>query len=73
MILGQKFRVLGFFPLIGIGLLVDFRNEKVVSLLCEHMDYSFASAMHPDGLRFAPGNKDKACRIWDIRNLPTSH
>ncbi|XP_059300998.1 uncharacterized WD repeat-containing protein C2A9.03-like [Lycium barbarum] len=54
------------------GLLVDSRNAKVVSPLSGHIDYSFASAWHPDGLTFATGNQDKTCRVWDIRNLSKS-
>ena len=34
-----------------------------------HLDYSFASAWHPDGRVFATGNQDKTCRVWDLRNL----
>ena len=34
-----------------------------------HLDYSFASAWHPDGRSFATGNQDKTCRVWDIRKL----
>ena len=40
--------------------------------LCGHLDFSFASAWHPDGMTFATGNQDKTCRIWDIRNLSKS-
>ncbi|KAF8391719.1 hypothetical protein HHK36_024028 [Tetracentron sinense] len=40
--------------------------------LCGHLDFSFASAWHPDGHTFATGNQDKTCRIWDIRNLSKS-
>ncbi|XP_035843001.1 uncharacterized WD repeat-containing protein C2A9.03 isoform X1 [Helianthus annuus] len=36
-----------------------------------HLDYSFASAWHPDGRSFATGNQDKTCRLWDIINLAT--
>ncbi|KAK9265821.1 hypothetical protein L1049_001788 [Liquidambar formosana] len=51
------------------GLLVDSRNGKTVSPVVGHLDYSFASAWHPDGRVFATGNQDKTCRVWDIRNL----
>ncbi|MCL7047780.1 hypothetical protein MKW94_008482 [Papaver nudicaule] len=51
------------------GLLVDSQNGKTVSSLVGHLDYSFASAWHPDGHIFATGNQDKTCRVWDIRNL----
>uniref|UniRef100_A0A0E0A5P9 Uncharacterized protein n=1 Tax=Oryza glumipatula TaxID=40148 RepID=A0A0E0A5P9_9ORYZ len=54
------------------ALLVDSRNGKVTSTLVGHLDYSFASAWHPDGRTFATGNQDKTCRVWDIRNLSTS-
>ncbi|XWS22276.1 hypothetical protein CRYUN_Cryun29cG0020500 [Craigia yunnanensis] len=42
---------------------------KTVATVVGHLDYSFASAWHPDGRIFAPGNQDKTCRVWDIRNL----
>lgn len=54
------------------GLLVDSQNGKVVSSLVGHLDYSFASAWHPDGRTFATGNQDKTCRVWDVRNLSSS-
>lgn len=54
------------------GLLVDHQTGKVVSSLRGHLDYSFASAWHPDGRYFATGNQDTTCRIWDIRNLNSS-
>uniref|UniRef100_A0A161XRW1 Uncharacterized protein n=1 Tax=Daucus carota subsp. sativus TaxID=79200 RepID=A0A161XRW1_DAUCS len=53
-------------------MLVDSRNGKTVAPLRGHMDFSFASAWHPDGLTFATGNQDKTCRIWDMRNLTKS-
>ncbi|KAL3321532.1 hypothetical protein AABB24_039248 [Solanum stoloniferum] len=51
------------------GLLVDSQNGKTVGSIVGHLDYSFASAWHPDGRTFATGNQDKTCRIWDMRNL----
>ncbi|ONK77648.1 uncharacterized protein A4U43_C02F9000 [Asparagus officinalis] len=54
------------------GLLVDSRNGKVVTSLVGHLDYSFASAWHPDSRTFSTGNQDKTCRVWDIRNLSSS-
>ncbi|KAJ6956764.1 hypothetical protein NC652_007737 [Populus alba x Populus x berolinensis] len=42
---------------------------KTVSTVEGHLDYSFASAWHPDGRVFATGNQDKTCRVWDIRKL----
>lgn len=54
------------------GLLVDSRSAKVVAPLEGHLDYSFASSWHPDGLTFATGNQDRTCRVWDVRNLSKS-
>nr|GEX73137.1 hypothetical protein [Tanacetum cinerariifolium] len=51
------------------GLLVDSANGKTVATVTGHLDYSFASAWHPDGRIFATGNQDKTCRVWDLRNL----
>ncbi|KAL3503692.1 hypothetical protein ACH5RR_038141 [Cinchona calisaya] len=54
------------------GILVDSRSGKAVANLCGHLDFSFASSWHPDGITFATGNQDKTCRIWDMRNLSKS-
>ncbi|KAJ4969018.1 hypothetical protein NE237_015719 [Protea cynaroides] len=53
------------------ALLVDSQNGKTVATLNGHLDYTFASAWHPDGLTFATGNQDKTCRVWDLRKLST--
>ncbi|XP_076917945.1 putative WD repeat-containing protein C2A9.03 [Bidens hawaiensis] len=42
---------------------------QTVGTVKGHLDYSFASAWHPDGRIFATGNQDKTCRVWDVRNL----
>ncbi|XP_056857224.1 uncharacterized WD repeat-containing protein C2A9.03 [Raphanus sativus] len=54
------------------GLLVDPNTGKTLGTLAGHLDFSFASAWHPDGLTFSTGNQDKTCRVWDIRNLSKS-
>lgn len=54
------------------GLLVDAKSGKTLTPLYGHLDFSFASAWHPDGITFATGNQDKTCRIWDARNLSKS-
>lgn len=51
------------------GLVVDSQSGKTVATVVGHLDYSFASAWHPDGRTFATGNQDKTCRVWDIRKL----
>lgn len=45
---------------------------QVTGSLKGHLDYSFASAWHPDGRILATGNQDTTCRLWDIRNLSES-
>ncbi|GAV74761.1 WD40 domain-containing protein [Cephalotus follicularis] len=54
------------------GMLVDSKTGKTVASLSGHLDFSFASAWHPDGVTFATGNQDKTCRIWDVRKLSKS-
>ncbi|KAI9122620.1 hypothetical protein K1719_006460 [Acacia pycnantha] len=54
------------------GLVVDSQTGKTVTTLCGHLDYSFASAWHPQGYIFATGNQDKTCRVWDVRNMSKS-
>ncbi|KAL4309570.1 hypothetical protein GQ457_01G050020 [Hibiscus cannabinus] len=51
-------------------MLVDYDNGLTLMTLPGHLDFSFASAWHPDGFTFATGNQDKTCRIWDVRKLP---
>ncbi|KAK8506475.1 hypothetical protein V6N12_034204 [Hibiscus sabdariffa] len=51
-------------------MLVDYDRGLTLMTLPGHLDFSFASAWHPDGFIFATGNQDKTCRIWDVRKLP---
>lgn len=53
-------------------LIADAQSGKVAGSLKGHLDYSFASAWHPDGWILATGNQDKTCRLWDIRNMSES-
>ncbi|CAK9174274.1 unnamed protein product [Ilex paraguariensis] len=53
-------------------LIADSQSGKVLNNLKGHLDYSFASAWHPDGRLLATGNQDTTCRLWDIRNLSES-
>eukprot|EP00897_Mesotaenium_endlicherianum_P006613 jgi/Mesen1/5980/ME000302S04982 len=49
--------------------LADTESGKKIASLKGHLDFSFASAWHPDGRVFATGNQDSTCRLWDIRYL----
>ncbi|CAD5185811.1 unnamed protein product, partial [Musa acuminata subsp. malaccensis] len=53
-------------------LMVDTQSGKVIENLKGHLDYSFASAWHPDGHILATGSQDKTCRLWDVRNTSES-
>ncbi|XP_014501775.1 uncharacterized WD repeat-containing protein C2A9.03 isoform X1 [Vigna radiata var. radiata] len=53
-------------------LIADANTGKITGSLKGHLDYSFASAWHPDGRILATGNQDTTCRLWDIRNLSQS-
>ncbi|PUZ40879.1 hypothetical protein GQ55_9G457500 [Panicum hallii var. hallii] len=53
-------------------LLTDSQSGKEIARLQGHLDYSFASAWHPDGHVLATGNQDATCRLWDVRNLSES-
>eukprot|EP00268_Persea_americana_P002323 TRINITY_DN106_c0_g1_i1.p1 TRINITY_DN106_c0_g1~~TRINITY_DN106_c0_g1_i1.p1 ORF type:complete len:316 (-),score=46.78 TRINITY_DN106_c0_g1_i1:738-1685(-) len=53
-------------------LIADAISGKGVETLKGHLDYSFASAWHPDGRILATGNQDTTCRLWDVRNLSKS-
>ncbi|XP_010521195.1 PREDICTED: uncharacterized WD repeat-containing protein C2A9.03 isoform X1 [Tarenaya hassleriana] len=53
-------------------LIADAQSGKVTSSLEGHLDYSFASAWHPNGVVLATGNQDTTCRLWDIRNMSES-
>eukprot|EP00249_Psilotum_nudum_P015257 c25227_g1_i2 orf=116-883(+) len=53
-------------------LLADCQNGQTLATLKGHLDYSFASAWHPNGWIFATGNQDTTCRLWDARNLSSA-
>ena len=54
------------------GFLSDCQTGKNVATLQGHLDFSSASAWHPNGRLFATGNQDTTCRLWDVRNTSTS-
>ncbi|CAA2982296.1 uncharacterized WD repeat-containing -like isoform X2 [Olea europaea subsp. europaea] len=66
---GKLVAVLGDSPECSIA---DAESGKVLSNLKGHLDYSFASAWHPNGQILATGNQDTTCRLWDVRNLSES-
>ncbi|KAH1208820.1 putative WD repeat-containing protein C2A9.03 [Glycine max] len=66
---GKLVVIVGDYP---EGLLVDSQTGKTITPFRGHLDFSFASAWHPDGHIFATGNQDKTCRVWDVRNLSKS-
>ncbi|GMH31401.1 hypothetical protein Nepgr_033244 [Nepenthes gracilis] len=53
-------------------LVADAQSGKVAGTLRGHLDYSSASAWHPDGRVLATGNQDTTCRLWDMRNMSRS-
>ncbi|XP_052620757.1 uncharacterized WD repeat-containing protein C2A9.03 isoform X4 [Lactuca sativa] len=53
-------------------LLADAHSGKEIGKMKGHLDYSFASAWHPNGQIVATGNQDTTCRLWDVRNLSKS-
>ncbi|KAL4565979.1 hypothetical protein LXL04_030087 [Taraxacum kok-saghyz] len=53
-------------------LLADSQTGKEIGKMKGHLDYSFASAWHPNGQIVATGNQDTTCRLWDVRNLSKS-
>ncbi|XP_034576402.1 uncharacterized WD repeat-containing protein C2A9.03 isoform X1 [Setaria viridis] len=63
---GKLMAVLGDSP---DCLLADSQSGREIATLRGHLDYSFASAWHPDGRVLATGNQDATCRLWDVRNL----
>ncbi|CAH1450962.1 unnamed protein product [Lactuca virosa] len=67
---GKLFVIVGDNP---EGILFDSTSGRQrVAALKGHLDFSFASAWHPDGNTFATGNQDKTCRVWDVRHLSES-
>ncbi|KAH7434721.1 hypothetical protein KP509_06G032000 [Ceratopteris richardii] len=54
------------------GYVMESHSGKTFATLRGHLDFSFASAWHPDGYVFATGNQDTSCRLWDVRNLSSS-
>ncbi|XP_024976624.1 uncharacterized WD repeat-containing protein C2A9.03-like isoform X2 [Cynara cardunculus var. scolymus] len=53
-------------------MLADAQSGKEITKMTGHLDYSFASAWHPNGQIVATGNQDTTCRLWDIRKVSES-
>nr|GMD57132.1 uncharacterized WD repeat-containing protein C2A9.03-like isoform X1 [Ipomoea batatas] len=66
---GKMLAVLGDNP---ECLIADAQSGKVINNLKGHLDFSFASAWHPNGQILATGNQDTTCRLWDLRNMSES-
>jgi WD40 repeat protein len=50
------------------GMVADFQTGKPIASLKGHLDFSFATAWHPDGRIFATGNQDTTTR-WVLLSL----
>ncbi|GJT04455.1 uncharacterized WD repeat-containing protein-like protein isoform X4 [Tanacetum coccineum] len=50
-------------------LIADAQSGKEINKMKGHVDYSFASAWHPNGQIVATGNQDTTCRFADGRYL----
>ncbi|KAJ1509814.1 glycerol ethanol, ferric requiring protein [Coelomomyces lativittatus] len=53
-------------------IILDAKRGDEIATLKGHLDYSFASAWSPDGLRLATGNQDKSVRIYDTRKFSST-
>ncbi|KAM7264106.1 hypothetical protein ACFE04_001789 [Oxalis oulophora] len=52
------------------GLIVDSETGETVASIKEgHRDYFTTAAWHPESILFATGNRDRTCRVWDMRKL----
>ncbi|CAA2992631.1 uncharacterized WD repeat-containing -like isoform X2 [Olea europaea subsp. europaea] len=70
---GRSVALQDFLPLLNpMFLMLTRLCLQVLSNLKGHLDYSFASAWHPNGQILATGNQDTTCRLWDVRNLSES-